>query len=112
MSKRWTIGSGGLIRAGEDGFLFCKLSAVNALAGAPRLFEWNAAHGGSGFFFDVRFAFAVAAPPGEGETLFDRFLELFVAGGLRGVSDAKSKRAVVERFLDFFKQLGDACGQV
>src|SRR5580700_2496839 len=112
MSKRRATGSGRLIRAGEDGLLFCRLSAVNALAGATRLFERNTAHGCSGFFLDIRLAFAVAAPPGKRETLFDRFLELFVAGGLGSVSDAKSKGTVVERLLDFLKQPGDACGQI
>ena len=84
---------------------------MNALAGSTGLVKGNASHGSFGFFFNFRLAFAAAAPPGKGETLFYSFLELFVGCGFECVGVSKGQRAVVERLLNFFKQLGDARGQ-
>ncbi len=86
------------------------VAAMDALAGAAGLLERNAAHGGFGFFLDVRFAFGFAAPPGKGEAVFDSFLEFFVIGGLVGIRFAERERAIEERLLDFCEQLRDGCG--
>src|SRR5271170_6893807 len=99
-----------LVRAGEDGFFGGRLAAMDALAGAAWLLERDAAHGGFGFFLDVRLAFGVAAPPGEGESFFDGFFEFFVIGGLVGIRFAEGEGAVEERRLDFFERLHHGCG--
>src|ERR1700735_187085 len=95
MSKRRVITPAGLIRAGENSFLFRYLATMNALAGAAGLFERDTAHSGSGFFLNVRLAFTAAAPPSEGEALFDRFLKLFVIDDFSDVLDSKSESALV-----------------
>jgi len=83
---------------------------MNAFAGAARLLQRNAAHGGFGFFLDAGFTFGFSAPPGRGEALFYGPLEFFVIGGFVGIRFAERERAIEEGFLDFFEQLRHCCG--
>ena len=78
---------------------------MDAFAGASRLLERDAAHGGFGFFLDAGFTFDFATPPGEGETVLDGFLEFLVVRGLVGIGFAKRQRAIKERLLNFCEQL-------
>src|SRR5450432_3234847 len=99
--ERGSSGQAPLISPGEDGLLRGWLSAVYANAGASRLVERNAAHGGAGLFFDLGFAFGTAAPRGKGETGFHRFFQVVVGLGVVGIGFAEGQRFVVHGLLDF-----------
>src|ERR1700735_1325560 len=107
---RTAAGAVSLVSLGEDRFFLRGLAAVDAFAGAAGLFEGNAAHGGFGFFLNAGFAIGVAAPPGKGETFFDRHLELSIVGRLGGVGFAKCKGPIEERLLNFLEELRDGGG--
>src|ERR1700722_10391419 len=92
-----------LVRAGENGLFFGRLAAMDTLSRTARLLQRNATHGGLGSLFDIRFAFAAAAPPGKSEALLHRFLEIIVGVRLGSVGFAKGQSAVVQRLLDFLQ---------
>src|ERR1700723_3841134 len=107
---RTAAGAVSLVSLGEDRFFLGRLPAVDAFAGAAGLFEGNATHGRFGFFLNAGFAIGVAAPPGKGETFFDRQLEFSVVGRLGGVGFAKREGAIEERLLNFLEELPDGGG--
>src|ERR1700735_1532570 len=90
-----------LVGLGEDGFFLRRLAAVDAFAGAARLVEGNAAHGGFGFFFNAGFAIGVAAPPGKGEAFFDGQLKFGVIAWLGSIGFAKCQGAIEQSLLNF-----------
>src|ERR1700689_3390021 len=92
-----------LVRAGENGFFFGWLATVDTFPRATSLLKRNATHGGLGFLFDIRFAFAAAAPPGKREAFLYHFLEIIVAGRLGRVRLAKCQSPVEKRLLYFLQ---------
>src|SRR4029077_19269458 len=89
---------------GEDGPLAGWLAAENTGAGAARLFERNAAHGGLGFLFDLRLTVGAGAPEGECETFLDRLLEGGIVPWIASIRIAKAKSPVVNPLLNIHER--------
>src|SRR4029077_7972515 len=89
----------------KDGPLAGWLATEDTGAGAARLFERNAAHGGLGFLFDLRLTVGAAAPEGECETFLDRLLEGGVVLWIVSIRVAEGESAVVKRLLDIHERL-------
>src|SRR4029077_9376885 len=100
-----------LIGARKDRALRCGLAAVDADAGAARLFERDATQRGAGFFLNFGFAVRVPAPIGKGETGFDGFLEVLVGFRVVRVGCAERQSLVMQRLLNFSEHAFDCGGQ-
>src|ERR1700677_1212958 len=94
----------GLISFCENGLLGRRLSTMDALSAAPRLFQRNTAHGRFGLFLYIGFAVGIAAPPRKGEALFHRLLEFSIIRWLVRIGLAKRQRAIEQRLLNLNQQ--------
>src|SRR5882724_7221646 len=92
-----------LVRSCEDGSLFSRLPAIDALAARDSaaasqnifLLHRNTAHGCASFFLNFFFALAGATPANERKSGFHRGLELVVIGGGAGIRTPEGQGFVV-----------------